>query len=417
MNVFRGLIWCLLLAAVGAIAWEVLSTDMGFVLIRWHGKIIETTVAYGLIFWLLISVALWSLWFLLRLPFNAWQSLAKKQARLRLINGMQALHEGRYARAENLLLKAANELDIKTIALMAAYDAAMKLDEPQRAMQHFTALLQHNPHAAQEQAAARALVNGNSDHALALLIPLHDARKLSPLGQLCYLQALEKNHRATDALGLINALRKEQALPAQSLADLEIQLHASALRQSGDADVFLQQWNALSDRLQQSTPILQAFAARADALALETRAVQVLSDQLSQFWTPELLGSLAAISTHANDQRIGMCEAWLPQHPDDAALHAALGKLHGAGKNYSKAESLLNRAVSLQPDSKTWESLGNVYAAQQKNEQASTAFANALRLQREQLPLLLSGQSLREQIASQAVAEVRNEHGFPILPS
>ena len=62
------------------IAWEVLSTDMGFVLIRWHGKIIETTVAYGLIFWLLISVALWSLWFLLRLPFNAWQSLAKKQA-------------------------------------------------------------------------------------------------------------------------------------------------------------------------------------------------------------------------------------------------------------------------------------------------------------------------------------------------
>ena len=144
MNVFRGLIWCLLLAAVGAIAWEVLSTDMGFVLIRWHGKIIETTVAYGLIFWLLISVALWSLWFLLRLPFNAWQSLAKKQARLRLINGMQALHEGRYARAENLLLKAANELDIKTIALMAAYEAAVKLDEPQRAIQHYTALLQHS---------------------------------------------------------------------------------------------------------------------------------------------------------------------------------------------------------------------------------------------------------------------------------
>ena len=47
MKVFRGLIWCLLLAAIGAITWESLSNDMGFVLIRWHGKIIETTVAYG----------------------------------------------------------------------------------------------------------------------------------------------------------------------------------------------------------------------------------------------------------------------------------------------------------------------------------------------------------------------------------
>ena len=416
MNVFRGLIWCLLLAAVGAIAWEVLSTDMGFVLIRWHGKIIETTVAYGLIFWLLISVALWSLWFLLRLPFNAWQSLAKKQARLRLINGMQALREGRYARAENLLLKAANEPDIKTIALMSAYDAATKLDEPQRAMQHYAALLQHNPDAAQEQAAARAMQNGNEENALSLLSPLHDARKLSPLGQFYYLQALDKNHRAAEALGLLNALRKEQSLAPQSLLELEIQLHASALRQSGDADAFLQQWNALPDRLKHNTQILETFAARADALALETKAVQVLSDHLSQFWTPELLDSLATISSHANDQRIGLCEAWLPQHPDDAALHAALGKLHGVEKNYSKAEILLNRAVSLGPASKSWEALGHVYAAQQKNEQASTAFANALRLQREQLPLSLTGQSLREQIASQAVAEVRNEHGFPVLP-
>lgn len=416
MNIFRGLIWCLLLAAVGAIAWEVLSTDMGFVLIRWHGKIIETTVAYGLIFWLLISVALWSLWFLLRLPFNAWQSLAKKQARLRLINGMQALHEGRYARAENLLLKAANEPDIKTIALMSAYDAAVKLDEPQRAIQHHGALMLHNPDAAAELAASRALQNGTAENALALLSPLHDARKLTPAGQFYYLQALEKNHRASEALGLLNRLRTEQALPAQWVADLEIQLHASALRQSGDADAFLQQWNLLPDRLKPSTQILQAFTARADALGLETKAVQVLSDHLSQSWTPELLDSMAVISTHADDQRIGICEAWLSQHPDDAALHAALGKLHRLQKNYSKAESLLNRAVALHPDSETWESLGNVYVAQQKNEQASTAFANALRLQREELPLLLSGQSLREKIASQAVAEVRNEHGFPVLP-
>ncbi len=161
MNVFRGLIWCLLLAAIGAVAWESLATDMGFVLIRWHGKIIETTVAYGLIFWLLISVALWSLWFLVRLPFNAWQSLAKKQARSRFVNGLQAFQEGRYARAENLLLKAAKQDDIKTIALMTAYDAANRLDEPLRAAQHQAVLLQHDAAAANVQAAETAFNNDN----------------------------------------------------------------------------------------------------------------------------------------------------------------------------------------------------------------------------------------------------------------
>lgn len=416
MNVFRGLIWCLLLAAVGAVGWEVLSTDMGFVLIRWQGKIVETTVAYGLIFWLLISVGLWSLWFLLRLPFNAWQALAKKQARLRLINGLQALHEGRYARAENLLLKAANEPDTRTVALMAAQDAALRLDEPQRALQHQLALQQHNPNAAIELAAAKALTDNQVEQALALLAPLHEAKKLSPQGQFLYLQGLEKNRRALDALPLLNALRKEQALAPCVLAELEIRLHASAIEQSTDADACLQQWQSLPERMKQNTTALKAFAARADALGLETRAVQILSDHLSLHWTPELLESLAAISSHVDDRRIGLCEAWLPQHSDDADLHAALGKLHGAARNYSKAETLLTRATALRPCAECWEILGNIYAAQQKNEQASTAFANALRLQREQAPLRLSGQSLREQIASQAVADVRNEHGFPILP-
>ncbi|MEO8000338.1 MAG: heme biosynthesis HemY N-terminal domain-containing protein [Arenimonas sp.] len=416
MNVFRGLIWCLLLAAIGAIAWESLSSDMGFVLIRWHGKIIETTVAYGMIFWLLFSVVLWSLWFLVRLPFNAWQSLAKKQARSRLVNGLQAFHEGRYARAENLLLKAATQDDVKSVALMIAHDAAMRLDEPLRAAQHQAALLQHDPDAATMQAAANAFRNNNTEQAMTLLAPLQETRKLSPQSQLVYLQALDKNHRAVDALALLNTLRKEQALSPQVLTELDIQLHASTIEQTNDADACLQLWQALPDRLKGNAKILKAFANRADALGLETKAVQILSDYLSLHWTPELLPVLANISAHVNDQRIGLCEAWLPQHSDDSALHAALGKLYGDNKNYSKAEAMLQRSVSLTASTEAWESLGNIYNAQQKNEQASTAYANALRLQREQIPLLLSGQSLREQIASQAVAEVRNEHGFPLLP-
>lgn len=416
MTVFRGLIWCLLLAAVGAVAWETLASDMGFVLIQWHGKVIETTVAYGLIFWLLISVALWSSWFLVRLPFNAWRTLAKKQTRLRLINGLQAFHEGRYARAENLLLKAAKQDDLRTIALITAHDAAHLLNEPARAAQHHAALLQHDPNAGSIQAAANAWQNDDIEQVISLLTPLHETKKLSPQGQLLYLKALEKNHRALEAMSVFNSLRKEQTLSAAQLTNIEIELNASVIKQTDDADACLLQWKNLPERLRQNPEILKTFAARADALGLETKAVQVLGDYLNQHWAPELLDSLAIISTHANDQRLALCETWLPQHPDDPALHAALGKLYGQNKNYTKAETVLQRSLALAASTEAWESLGNIYTAQQKNEQASTAYANALRLQREQLPLMLIGQSLREQIASQAVADIRNEHGFPVLP-
>jgi HemY protein len=266
------------------------------------------------------------------------------------------------------------------------------------------------------QAAAIALQNDKPEQAVALLVAQQEAKKLSPQGQFLYLQALDKSKRAAEATALLNALRKEQAFSPQVLADMDISLHIGAIAQSADAEACLQRWQITPDRLKQSPELLKTFVARADDLGLESKAVQVLNDYLSQQWAPELLASLANISAHANDQRIDLCEAWLPQHPDDAALHAALGKLYGKNKQYPKAEVVLQRSAALSASSDAWESLGNVYAAQKKNEQASTAYANALRLQREQLPLLITGQSLREQIASQAVADIRNEHGFPVLP-
>ena len=57
-----------------------------------------------------------------------------------------------------------------------------------------------------------------------------------------------------------------------------------------------------------------------------------------------------------------------------------------------------------------------MFTAQGDAGRAQIAYANALRLGREEPPLALGGRSLREQIADAAVAEVRNAHGIPLLP-
>ena len=49
MKVFRTLLWWLALAALGALAWQLLAPDLGTVLVRWHGTTIATTVAFSLL--------------------------------------------------------------------------------------------------------------------------------------------------------------------------------------------------------------------------------------------------------------------------------------------------------------------------------------------------------------------------------
>jgi HemY protein len=416
MKIFRSILWCLVLAVIGAVAWEALSRDMGFVLIRWHGQIMETTVAYGLVFWLLLSVALWSIWWLVRLPFNAWQNFAKKQSRLRFVNGLQALADGHYARAETLLLKASADEELKAIALSGARDAAIKLNESSRAQLHQNALSEHSPIIAAQFAAQELLANGQSEAALWLLTPMQQAHQLPPGTQILYIQALQQQQRAAEAIGIFSTLRRQHALVATEFSSLEVQLHCDALLQAIDADALQTLWSTWPDRIKQHLDILKTYAARADLLGLETAAVNALSDAINRQWQPELLLPLAMISSHNNDQRISLCEAWLAQHPNEILLETALGMLHQQGKNYPQAETALMRAAAQQPSALIWQRLGDVYQAQNRHEQASTAYANALRFQDARPTQAMAGLSMREQIASEATVEIRNEHGLPLLP-
>ena len=72
-----------------------------------------------------VVLALWLLWWMARLPFTAWQRVAKNEARMRLVNGLTALYQGNPERAETLLAKAAEDPDSRFVALSAAHEAAL----------------------------------------------------------------------------------------------------------------------------------------------------------------------------------------------------------------------------------------------------------------------------------------------------
>src|SRR5690606_1806938 len=106
MNLFRNLLFWILLALLGAIAAQLLLADPGYVLVRFRGYDYETTVATAVLATIVVLVALWLLWKLLTLPFRSWRRHRDRRSRARLGEGLDALHRGHYDRAEKLLVQA-----------------------------------------------------------------------------------------------------------------------------------------------------------------------------------------------------------------------------------------------------------------------------------------------------------------------
>ena len=413
MNLYRSLLWWLALAALGALGWSWFSQDMGDVVVRFRGLTYTTTLAYFVIAWGLLWFGLWGLWWLLNLPIQAWRRHARQQARNRLVSGLEALHQGRWQRAESLLSKAAEDPTLRTPALLGARRAAVAGGNVEGAALHQAALLVHDAPSAALDQAVLFFEQGRHDEALAALATL--AAPLSPRSLLLQAQAMARTGRAQDAYANLTTLRREQGLPAEQLASLERELAAAALEQA-QADTLLQRWNAHPPRLQQSPSVVAAFARGATRLGFEKQGADALADAIDAQWDDALVALYGQLRVGRDLPRLSRAEAWLATQPSNPTLLVALGRLCFEQQLWAKSEAYLHRALAQGAGAEGWEVLGHTLVAQNDTLRAPLAYANALRVGRGETPLNLDGRTLREQIADQAVTEQRNEHGIAQLP-
>ena len=412
MNLYRSLLWWLALAALGALGWSWFAQDMGDVVVRFRGLTYTTTLAYFVIAWGLLWFALWGLWWLLKLPIQAWRRHARQQARNRLVSGLEALHQGRWQRAESLLARAAEDETVRTPALLAARRAAVAAGNVEGAALHQAALLAHDPSSAALEQATLLADQGRHDDVLSALSTL--AAPLPPRALVMQARAMAATGRAQDATAHLTVLRREQTLPTDQLAALELELAAAALEQA-QADTLLQRWNAHPLRLQQAPAVAAAFARRATQLGFEKPGAEALADAIDAQWDVSLVAVYGQLRAGRDTPRLARAEAWLPDHGSSPALLGTLGRLYFEQQQWAKAEGYLHRALAQGAGAEAWEALGDTLVAQNDSARAALAYANALRVARGEAPLNLDGRSLREQIADQAVAELRNEHGIPQL--
>ncbi|MDQ3056806.1 MAG: heme biosynthesis protein HemY [Pseudomonadota bacterium] len=414
MNLFRNILFWLVLALVGALAAQLLLQDPGYVLIRYRGNDYTTTVAMGLLMLLAGAVGLWLLWKLLTLPLRTWRGMRDRQSRARLSEGLNALHQGQYARAEKLLAQAAEDGNSEAIARIAAARAADARGDTLVAQQQLDALGDRHPASRAIAAAEIALGQHRPTDALVAL-DAPAAQPLPPRGLVLRAEALAVSGQAAQAYGLLGAMRQQQALPAERLDELQSRWAEASLRQANDANVLAERWETLPVALKSEPAVVIAYAERAAALRWDEAAAKSLEQALDTRWDESLIDTYGRLPIGRIDARRASTERWLQTHPSSPALLLAMARLAREQNQWPQAEEYLHRSLAQGAGSDAWEELGHGFAQNGDETRARLSYANALRASRGEPIAELPGRDLRQKIYDQAVTEERDVHGVPRL--
>ena len=415
MNLFRMLLLWLVLALAGALAAQLLlSQDPGHVLVRWRGYDYTTTVLVAVAVLFAAAFCLWLLWTLLALPFRAWGRHRDARARARIGDGLDALYQGQWTRAEKLLVQAAEDEQVESAARIGAAEAALARGDHAAARAHLAGFGERHPTLRAIASAELALREQRPTDALVAL-DAPAAQPLPPRGLALRAQALAASGQAAEAWGLLGALRKQNVWPEAVLDERELEWAEASLREAPDTNALAERWDALPKALRTEPAVVDAYATRAAAFGWEDAATRSIEQALDARWDEELATRYGLLPVERLEHRRSQVDRWLKAHPGSPALLLARARLAQASGDWPLAEDALQRALAQGGGSDTWEVLGEGYARHGDEFRARQCYANALAASRGQAVVPLPPRGPQPPSLDPDAYEERDQHGTPHL--
>ena len=390
------LILALLLLA-SALA-PLLKSDPGHVLINFGDWTIETSVmvlvSSLLILWFAVQVVVW-LW---RMPVETARKMREKRAFNQLEKGLLALTEGDWKKAEKALEHSASKQGRTTAHYLAAAQAADGQDAHDRREFY---LEQADSGGSKKRflveltRARMLLANGSRAAALPILQDLYKSRRKHP-------QVLELLSRCYRELGdwdqlhaLLPALRKAGVLDDEQSHQLEEEIAINKLQSASEVEDLQFVWKKLPRAMRQHAAVVEAFASGATKLDRADLAEPIISAGLKHEWNPALVLRYGDPAADDRIKRLKQCEKWLKQHPDDAGLHLAIGRMCAGESLWGKAREHMVKSLELEPSSLGYDAFGQLLERQGELEPAMACFRNALRMNQGQTPKPLPTSAVR----------------------
>lgn len=279
----------------------------------------------------------------------------RKQAHASLLEGLHAIVEGRYAKAEKA---AASALDLGEDPALSALVAA-------RAAHKMKLLGKRDYYLAEaERLAPEAGVARLLTQAELLLDERLYAQAQRVLQQL---DKLEPNHvpalrlqlkvhqrlgQWEQVLAVLHQLEKRAAIEPLHLQQVQFHAHLQLLqRRAANAEDLLAYWNKLPENERLQTQLARVAARSFIDAGDGATAANIVEMSLTKQWDSTLAALYGDCAGEDALKQLQQAEFWLQSHHGDAGLLLSLGKLCVRQELWGKAQSYLEASLSVQPGS------------------------------------------------------------------
>ncbi|WP_018233178.1 heme biosynthesis HemY N-terminal domain-containing protein [Thioalkalivibrio thiocyanodenitrificans] len=385
----------ILLAALlaAALVTSLFLEEPGYVLLAYGTLSVETSLALfitaAVVLFFLVYVLLRMLTRLWRVPRGLKGLRRRRQAeaaRRGLNQGLIEMAEGRWERAEKLLVRSARRSANPLIHWLTAARAA----QMQGAYTRRDNYLNRASHceigsdvAVELTQAELQIAHGQHEQALATLnhltelVPKH--RYLLKLRARLYDQLRD----GAALFELLPELRRQQLLPEADITEMEnraaLDLLERAVRDR-DLEGARRVWENLHREARHRPLLIQAYARTLVQMEDTEEAETLLRNALKATWDERLVRLYGTLPLEDPAKALNTAEGWVKHHGRDATVLLTLGRLSRRAKLWGKARAYLEASTGVRPDPETYRELAELLEQMGENERAQACYRDGLRL-------------------------------------
>lgn len=360
----------------------------GYVFVGFGQYSIETDLAvFGVAGLLLFGLTyltirlLLGLWRFPRRVNQASRQRAKQRAARSLTQGLIDLAEGRWERAERLLMRDAAGSENALLHYLGAARAAQQQGAHERRDGYLKRAIESNPQADIAVSVTQAelqLSHQQTEHALASLSRL---RNLAPKHDYV-LRLLARLYRDVEdwenLLELLPEIARKRLLDDKELQSLQLSTWHGLLKagEKHTLEELQARWDALPRQAREHEEVLLAYSERLIYFNAEQRAEPLIRAALGRKWSGTLARMYGLVETDDAARQLDSAEAWLKNHGRDPMLLLSLGRLCKRRSLWGKARIYLESSLGLNARAETHlelaellESLGEKDSAMQHYRQ------------------------------------------------
>jgi len=394
----RLLVTLVMALLLGAASIWVMQSDSGYILLSFNNTTVEMTVWVGILLYLTVTGL--GAWLLLLFKWlgdvgglRRWWTLRRSQQHgSKTAQGLILFADHDWKQASTMLLSGADGSSMPDVNLLFAARAAAENNQIDQARMLLEQLKVSHPKAkllADKTLAEMLILEEQLDEAIQLLQPIAaskpgDRGVLRLLSDTYYLMgdwsSLQK---------LLHDLNYYKAINPSDMKALEQDVYANLLSdfipnpeftlqeqkdQAGDL------WELIPRRLHNDAELICGYFDALQQVNDTDRVQLLLVKTINKRWHPELVERFGQLETSAPEKQLLAAEKWLSDHPEDAVLLVALGRICCQLRFWGKARDYFSVALRLQPSADIYLRLADVHAAMGDQVESHNMYKQGLRV-------------------------------------